>query len=54
MTKLSASSKWQTRALAAEAERDEIQNKYDVLLDRLMAGLAGALVDGGYVPQKEN
>ncbi|MCT9620742.1 hypothetical protein [Curtobacterium sp. C2H10] len=54
MARTSASSKWQARALAAEAERDEIKDKYDVLLDRLMTGLADALIDGGYVPQKES
>lgn len=54
MSRTSATAKWQQRALAAEAERDEIQEKHDVLLDRLMAGLADVLIDGGYVPQRKD
>jgi hypothetical protein len=52
--KASASSRWRERALAAEAERNETQRKYDELLDRLTAALAGALVAGGYVPEHEH
>lgn len=54
MGRTSASSRWQQRALAAEAERDAIQQKHDVLLDRLMVGLADALINGGYVPRRED
>ncbi|WP_181435349.1 hypothetical protein [Curtobacterium sp. MCBD17_013] len=53
MSRTSASTKWRDRAVAAEADRDEWERKYNTLLGRLVEGLAGALEDGGYIGSGE-